>query len=126
MPQAARLFLQADTLLYNAAHADTIFHFFNERHILGSHVVVGVAPPAAPGAGVWATDAFARGGAARVQLAAPVHLLLLNATGARVWEGRAAADVLTEVPAAALPPGVYLLRVLPATGPPRTVRLMRQ
>lgn len=128
MPQAASLFLQADTLLYGAAHAATIFQFFDDRHILGSHVVVGEEydPLASDGIRVWATDAFARGAAARVWAPTGAQLVLLNATGARVWEGRAGdANVpFREVPGHDLASGVYLLRILSPNGA-RTVRLVR-
>ncbi len=117
MPQAARLLLQADTLLYGGAHATTIFTYFDDRHILGNHVVVGVggAVPlaqTAPAAGlhVWATEDFAHGGTARVRAPPGARLVLLNAVGARIWSATTGPDGLLAVPAGPWPAGVYLLR----------------
>lgn len=125
MPEAARLFLQADTLLYAAAHADTIYHFFDQRHILGNHNVVGLPTPRelpAAGAQVWATDAFARGEAARFRAPFGTDLCLLSVSGAVVWRGQATPDGETLIPARNLPPGVYVLRYHAGRGHAKLVR----
>lgn len=118
MPDAARLLLQADTLLYGAVHAAAIFRRFNERHILGTHVVVGEGElsEGAPTPVLRATDAFARGEAARFRAAQPVHLALLTATGAVVWQAKATADAEALIPGAGLAPGLYVLRWQTAAG----------
>lgn len=125
MSQAAMWLLQADTLLYGAAHADTIYHFFYERHILGNHNVVGLPGPAetlAGGAQLWASDAFARGEAARFRTPIDTDVWLLSATGAVVWRGHATAAHDMLIPARNLAPGLYVLRFGAGRGTARLVR----
>ncbi len=131
MPQAAALFLQADTLLYGAIHAATIFQRFDARHILGNHVVVGEEEPEIPATNqpqVSATDAFAQGGAARVRAAPGTGLHLTNVLGIPIWTGRVGAAGTAEISARDLRPGSYYLRI-EAGGAPfgrrSTVRLVR-
>jgi Zn-dependent metalloprotease len=38
MPEAAKLLLQADTLLYNSRHSDTLFHYLSKRGLLGDSI----------------------------------------------------------------------------------------
>ncbi|MBC7447052.1 MAG: hypothetical protein H7330_03240, partial [Hymenobacteraceae bacterium] len=118
MPQAARLFLQADTLLYDGAHAAAIYQRFDDRHILGTHVVVATGGVSADGSAgqVFNTEAFARGEAATFRRAFAAELTLLSATGAVVWRGQARANREEPVPAATLVPGLYLLRWQPIGG----------
>ncbi len=127
MPQAAVLFLQADTLLYGAAHADTIFYFFDQRHILGSHAVVGVSAENSPVGGpqLFATDAFAQGEAALFHSPNTASLTLSSITGAVVWRGGAVGGKPAPIPAAGLAPGVYLLRWQTASGA-GAARLLRE
>jgi hypothetical protein len=125
MPEAAVLLLQADTLLYGAAHADTIFYFFERRHILGAPVV-GTAPEVHSAmALVFATDAFAHGETARFQSPQTAQLELMSVTGASVWRGAAPANQTVPIPGAGLRPGLYVLRWQTASGTGQA-RLLRQ
>jgi hypothetical protein len=131
-PQAAQLVLQADTLLYGAAHANILCRWFTDRNILSTcgGWVTGLSPAAeAPRLQVVNSAGFAAGtGPVSISwpgIGAFDRAVLTNISGQvlQAFNGIAQRDQL-QVQDASLAPGVYILE-LSGKGGAQRVKLVR-
>ncbi|MGB3616685.1 MAG: hypothetical protein WBA12_01080 [Catalinimonas sp.] len=119
MPEAARLLLRADTLLYDAAHADRITERFKEKGILRDPVT-SVADELRTAFRFENTGGFARGETMRVRWAPlrsnSVSFRLVGSNGRPLGTWSRVEGTAWALSGASLQSGVYYLQVMTPRG----------